>query len=63
MIYECQVCFGKFGSTDQTRSQQRDGICPSCGYEDIVAPQVIDLSHCGTGAEAKRELAKEVMRL
>ena len=35
MIYECLACGTKFHETDQTRSEQRDGRCPSCGYDDL----------------------------
>ena len=35
MRYECNACNSRFHDTDQNRSQQRNGECPSCGYEDI----------------------------
>jgi Zn finger protein HypA/HybF involved in hydrogenase expression len=35
MIFECQDCLTTFHETDQTRSEQRDGKCPSCGSEDL----------------------------
>jgi predicted Zn-ribbon and HTH transcriptional regulator len=35
MNYECLACGSRFPEFDQTRSDHRDGKCPSCGYEDI----------------------------
>ena len=35
MIYECQDCESRFSEMEQTRSEYRDGQCPSCGSEDI----------------------------
>jgi predicted nucleic acid-binding Zn-ribbon protein len=35
MTYECLACGAEFSEMDQTRSDYRDGKCPSCGYEDI----------------------------
>lgn len=50
MSYECLACGTKFHETDQTRSEQRDGQCPSCGYEDLkVIPErgeiILNLLH------------------
>ena len=43
-ILECLACGSTFHETDQTRSEQRDGLCPSCGYEDLkeVKPLEVD---------------------
>jgi predicted nucleic acid-binding Zn-ribbon protein len=35
VIYECLACGSKFTEMEQTRSEYRNGQCPSCGYEDI----------------------------
>ena len=35
MIYECLACGTTFHETDQTNQEQRNGQCPSCGYEDL----------------------------
>ncbi len=35
MIYRCLCCDTEFTEFDQTRSDYRNGQCPSCGYEDI----------------------------
>jgi predicted nucleic acid-binding Zn-ribbon protein len=35
MNYECLACGTIFDESEQTRSDYRDGKCPSCGYDDI----------------------------
>lgn len=35
-ILECLACGSTFHETDQTRSEQRDGLCPSCANENLV---------------------------
>ena len=35
MQYECISCQSKFHDTDQTNQEQRNGLCPSCGGEDL----------------------------
>jgi DNA-directed RNA polymerase subunit RPC12/RpoP len=35
MNFICLDCNHHFHSTDQNRSQQRDGQCPTCGSENI----------------------------
>lgn len=34
-MFECNICGVKFHESDQNRNQQRNGLCPSCEYEDI----------------------------
>jgi len=34
-IYECQACFARFTSMEQTNQEYRNGQCPCCGYEDL----------------------------
>ena len=59
MIYECNSCQSRFHDIAQNRSQQRDGICPSCGAEDItdwrdaLSERICELS----GRDAKDMLA------
>jgi len=35
MNFECQDCESRFSEMEQTRSEYRDGQCPSCGHEDL----------------------------
>ncbi len=34
-LLECDVCAARFRDTDQSKYEQDNGICPSCGYEGV----------------------------
>jgi len=55
MIYECNSCQARFHDIAQNRSQQRDGICPSCGAEDItdIREELLERIRVLSGREAK----------
>ena len=35
MRYLCGVCGTRFHDVEQSKSEERDGLCPSCGHKDI----------------------------
>jgi len=41
MTYECIECGSKFHDTDQTNQEQRNGLCPSCGSEDLKVVEAL----------------------
>lgn len=41
MQYQCIDCESKFHDTDQTNQEQRNGLCPSCGSEDLKVIEVL----------------------
>ena len=51
-ILECLACDSTFHETDQTRSEQRDGLCPSCGYEDLKEVKPLEVDAFGIDIEA-----------
>lgn len=58
MIYECLACGTRFTEMQQTRSEHRNGQCPSCGYKGI-RPKVKSVSTFLTLVDAllEKELA------
>jgi PHP family Zn ribbon phosphoesterase len=53
----CLDCGAKFTEQDQTRSEYRDGQCPSCGYEDIK-PVDLDMEKELADLKAMREASR-----
>ena len=51
MIYQCLACDSAFHETDQTRSEQRDGLCPSCGDEDLKEVKPLEVDAFGIDLE------------
>ena len=51
MIYQCLACDSTFHETDQTRSEQRDGLCPSCGNEDLKEVKPLEVDAFGIDLE------------
>ena len=51
MIYQCLACDSTFHETDQTRSEQRNGLCPSCGYEDLKEVKPLEVDAFGIDLE------------
>ena len=62
MIYQCLACDSTFHETDQTRSEQRDGLCPSCANEDLKEVKPLEVDAFEIDIESLADVAKQGMR-